>query len=80
MIVRVQPLTKNILRSYNISDHVHTWGKSLVPEFIDRPAPPPKHTILDNIAETKCMFVLCFFVFSSFPSILHPQTHSFTPN
>ena len=51
-------------------------GQALVPEFIDR----PKHTILDNIVGNKMHVCSLFFVFSSFPSILQPQTHSFTPN
>ena len=35
-------------------------GQALVPEFIDRPAPPPKHTILEKIAGNKINAFLFF--------------------
>ena len=38
-------------------------GQALVSEFIDRPAPPPKHTILDNIVGNKMRCCSLFFVF-----------------
>ena len=70
-----QKIFEEIIRFWSCAH----MGQALTPEFIDRPAPPPKHTILDNIAETKCMFVLCFFVFFLFPfdfAAPNPLLHS----